>query len=191
MVKRDVVVFDFDGTLTEEDTFITFSIRIFGLRRFLFSMAKVLPALVAWKVGLRSNSYAKESLYSVLYHGQKRSEIKKNAKSFMPKYNVKILEELNYRKSCGATIYIITASLDLWMQEQADKLGVKLCCTETETAPDRLLTGKFATPNCYGEEKLRRLLFLEPDRTAYNLIVYGDSAGDSALLAEADHPIKL
>lgn len=48
------------------------------------------------------------------------------------------------------------------------------------------LTGRFATPNCYGKEKVNRLLALYPHREKYRLIAFGDSRGDKELLTAAD-----
>ena len=48
------------------------------------------------------------------------------------------------------------------------------------------LTGRFLTKNCYGQEKVNRILALYPDRNTYYLIAYGDSRGDKELLAFAD-----
>lgn len=44
----------------------------------------------------------------------------------------------------------------------------------------------FSTPNCYGAEKVKRLLTKYPDRDFYRLVVYGDSRGDRELLSIAD-----
>ncbi|MDR2690839.1 MAG: hypothetical protein LBB73_00825, partial [Dysgonamonadaceae bacterium] len=49
-----------------------------------------------------------------------------------------------------------------------------------------LLTGYFSTKNCYGREKVIRLLEKEPDRNTYTLFVYGDSRGDKELMIFAD-----
>ena len=57
--------------------------------------------------------------------------------------------------------------------------------TSVETSGGRL-TGRFSTANCYGAEKVRRLLALYPDRATYRLTAYGDSRGDRELLAFAD-----
>jgi phosphoserine phosphatase len=51
-----------------------------------------------------------------------------------------------------------------------------------------VLTGRFSTPNCYGQEKKRRFLEKYPDRDRYILYVYGDSNGDKELLEMADKP---
>jgi len=62
---------------------------------------------------------------------------------------------------------------------------VKVLGTQIEVIDGRL-TGRFLTPNCYGQEKVRRILTLHPDRSAYHLTAYGDSRGDREMLAFAD-----
>lgn len=191
MDKRQVVVFDFDGTLVKEDTFITFAIHALGRRRLLLGIIKAFTALAAWKLRMKSNGYAKQRLFAALYAGMERKEINRRAETFKPKYNGKIIAKLLEHKRSGAKVYIITASIDLWMQTQADLLGIKLCCTQAEVNDNGLITGHFSSPNCYGEEKLRRLLQEEPDRENYFLTVYGDSVGDSALFRAADNINKI
>lgn len=50
------------------------------------------------------------------------------------------------------------------------------------------LTGKFATPNCYGMEKVVRL---KKEIEDYSLTVYGDSRGDKELMEIANVAIKI
>jgi phosphoserine phosphatase len=57
--------------------------------------------------------------------------------------------------------------------------------TQIEIAGGKL-TGHFLTKNCYGPEKVNRILDLYPDRCVYHLTAYGDSRGDKELLAFAD-----
>ena len=62
---------------------------------------------------------------------------------------------------------------------------VKVVGTQIEVK-DGVLTGRFLTRNCYGEEKVNRLNALYPNRQDYYLIAFGDSRGDKELLAFAD-----
>ena len=57
--------------------------------------------------------------------------------------------------------------------------------TKVETRDGRL-TGRFATPNCYGPEKVRRIREVFPDRDNYHLTAFGDSRGDKEMLDYAD-----
>jgi phosphoserine phosphatase len=49
--------------------------------------------------------------------------------------------------------------------------------TQIEVDSKGKITGKFKTKNCYGQEKINRLLEKFPDRENYLLIAYGDSRG--------------
>jgi phosphoserine phosphatase len=62
---------------------------------------------------------------------------------------------------------------------------VKVVGTQIEVKDGRL-TGRFLTKNCYGQEKVNRLLSLYPHRQDYCLVAYGDSRGDKELLSFAD-----
>ena len=82
---------------------------------------------------------------------------------------------------------IISASIENWVEPFARYLGIDyILCTQVETDLNGILTGAFLTSNCYGAEKVKRLVTFFPDRKSYYLIVYGDSKGDRELLAYAD-----
>lgn len=186
MSKKNVVVFDFDGTLTSHDTFIAFSCHAFGKVRFAFALLQAFPWLLLWKTGVLKGGDAKRRLYSILYKGKKKVDILNKSKTFNPKYRKDIQNILARHKKEGATVYIITASLDLWMEEIRRQLGVNVICTHTSTDSDGILDGKFSTPNCHGEEKTRRLK--ESETEPFFLTVYGDEpeGGDASLFKMAD-----
>lgn len=188
MEKRKVTVFDFDGTLTREDTFISFARHALGDMRFVRGIILASPWLLAWKLGIISGSEAKEKLYSILYKGLKKESVVAKAKDFKPQYRESVISELMRRKERGEEVYIISASLDLWMEEIARKLDVNLICTKTSVDPAGNIDGRFASPNCHGEEKLRRLIAEEGERDSFYLTVYGDEpgGGDEALFRNAD-----
>lgn len=188
---RRIVAFDFDGTLVGEDTFLTFARHALGLRRLAAGIIKSLPDLLRWKLGLTDGGHAKERLFAALYKGISKESLTRAAMTFRPHYRPEVLRQATEAIARGETVYIISASLDLWLTEQARRIGAKLCCTKAETAADGTLTGRFSTPNCSGTEKVRRLLAEEPDRTTYHLTAYGDSDGDTPLLAMADTQIRL
>ena len=83
----------------------------------------------------------------------------------------------------GAEVLVVSASIDNWVQPFCPQVTV--LGTQIEVINGHL-TGRFLTNNCYGQEKVNRLLALYPDRSTYHLIAYGDSRGDQQLLAFAD-----
>ena len=97
------------------------------------------------------------------------------------------MEYLLKHKADGDTIYIITASVEEWVKPICESIGVsQVLATKMEVDKDGVLTGRFSTANCYGAEKVRRLMEVEPDRENYYLCAYGDSRGDKELLEFAD-----
>ena len=56
---------------------------------------------------------------------------------------------------------------------------------------DGILTGKFASRNCYGVEKVNRLKEFFTDREREYLSAYGDSSGDKPMLNYANHGVLI
>ena len=83
----------------------------------------------------------------------------------------------------GAVVLIVSASIDNWVMPFFP--SVQVMGTQIEVNDGRL-TGRFLTRNCYGQEKVNRILECYPHREDYHLTAYGDSRGDQELLAFAD-----
>lgn len=186
-----IAAFDFDGTLICGDSFFLFARHVVGRWRLWMVLLRSFPELVCLKMGWKSNSEAKEKIFGRLYRGRTWTSLQEKARTFSPKVNKPIYDKMCSHVAEGDEVVIVTASLDVWMRQWAERNGVKLCCTETEIDSNGCITGKFSTPNCYGEEKPRRLLQLYPCRDEYYLIAYGDSAGDEAMFTIADEVIDL
>lgn len=107
------------------------------------------------------------------------------------------LEKLHELFTRNCIVAIVSASIDNWVRPFFDQLIVGSCSdfrvigTKVEVDDDGLLTGRFLTNNCYGAEKVRRVLAEYPDlagnRSSYIVEAYGDSRGDRELLAFADN----
>ena len=83
--------------------------------------------------------------------------------------------------------FIVSASIYNWIKPFASDLGIRdILSTEIEVDGEGCLTGFFSNKNCYGQEKVVRLLEQIPDLENNYLIVYGDSKGDSQLLKYAN-----
>lgn len=190
---RTIAAFDFDGTLVKGDTFIRFAIFARGLKRFLSALLRSSPRLVLWKMGLGSNSQAKETLFGHLFRGMTVEEFNELGRRFtsVPEPRQELLSGLQQHLKQGHTVYIVSASIRNWVEPWARANGVtRVLATEAEVDERGRLTGHFSTPNCYGTEKVARLSAAEPRRNEYTLYAYGDSAGDDALLAYADFQAK-
>jgi len=192
-MKRIVAVFDFDGTLTTCDTFVRFIRYVFGPWRCYWGFLQYAPLLLLMKLHVYSNSKTKEKIFSYFFRGKKYGWFREQCNAFA-KENTDIIRKDSINKVkqyCeeGATVYVISASIEEWITPFIARLRLKVIGTQVEIGDDGRLTGKFATPNCYGVEKVKRLFALESNRDSYELHAYGDSAGDQAILEEADKAI--
>ena len=182
-----IVAFDFDGTLTTRDTLIAFIRYACGTPRFLLGFLLHAPLLVLMKLRLYSNGKAKQRLFSWFFRGMPIETFDALCQSFALSHRHLLRPEtvrlLQQALSEGSEVLIVSASIDNWVQPFFPTVTV--LGTQIEVIDGRL-TGRFLTPNCYGQEKVSRILALHPDRSAYRLIAYGDSRGDRELLTFAD-----
>ena len=184
---REICAFDFDGTLTTRDTLLAFIRYAKGTHAFLWGFLRHAHLLVLMKLGLYPNWKAKQRVFSYFFRGMPlevfdtlcRQFAADNRHLLRPEGVKTIRQDL----ADGAEVGIVSASIDNWVQPFFP--DVKVIGTQIEVKNDRL-TGRFLTANCYGQEKVRRLLALYPDRQEYRLTAYGDSRGDKELLAFAD-----
>lgn len=195
-MQRTVAVFDFDGTLTTKDTLIEFIRFAKGTGKTLLGFLLFSPLLILMKLKLYDNGKCKEHLFSWFFRGMPYEKFYDLGKQFaqeisrIARHDTHKALAIHCRK--GDTVYIISASIMEWVQPYCDTLGVtKVIGTSIEVDNRGILTGRFSTPNCYGAEKVRRLLKEEPDRENYLLIAYGDSNGDNEMFALADKHFKV
>ena len=201
---RKIVAFDFDGTLTTRDTFLAFIRYAKGTRALVLGLLCHAPLLVLMKLRLYPNYKAKQKVFSYFFKGMKIEEFdglcqrfaKDNQHLLRPKGKEAIHQALDE----GAEVLIVSASIDNWVRpffntegrffcvsRSIDTKEPSLCVMGTQIeVKDGCLTGRFQTKNCYGQEKVNRILERYPDRRDYYLTAYGDSRGDRELLAFAD-----
>lgn len=191
--NRTLALFDFDGTITRKDSMFAFIRFVKGRYRFFRSMIRLLPLLIANRLGLISNSRAKEKMLAYFFKGMNYAEFKRYGERFCEEKLPQILkraalDKINWHRSKHHRIIVVSASIEEWIRPWTDSMNLELLCTEMEVNDNRL-TGKFSTPNCNGEEKLKRIKELI-DLEDYSMIyAYGDTKGDEAMLSIATKPL--
>ena len=197
---RKIVAFDFDGTLTTKDTLLAFIRYAKGSTGFWLGFLRYSPLLVLMKLGLYPNYKAKQKVFAHFFKGMTLEAFDALCQRFASDnrhlLRPQALEALNKAISEGAEVVIVSASIDNWVQaffegvrrEGVRREGVRsiqVIGTQIEVE-EGVLTGRFLTKNCYGQEKVNRIRALYPHRQDYHLTAYGDSRGDQELLAFAD-----
>ena len=184
---KQVYAFDFDGTLTTKDTLLEFIRFAKGTLAFGLGFLRYAHLLVLMKLGLYPNWKAKQKVFAHFFAGMTIEDFDAICQEFAASsrhlLRPKGIEAINQALNQGADVLIISASIDNWVQPFFPQ--VKVLGTQIEVV-DGVLTGRFLTKNCYGEEKVNRLKALYPNRQDYHLTAFGDSRGDKELLAYAD-----
>ena len=185
MDRKRLYVFDFDGTLTKRDSLLAFIIFVRGWKMLLLTLLRYSPLLVLMKLGLYDNGKAKEKVFCACFKGMSLTSFNDYCQRFAEENRSLLREQavLYINKVREETCVIISASVDNWVQPFFP--DIRVLGTQIEVV-DGKLTGKFTTPNCYGPEKVRRLLGAYPEWKDYYLVAFGDSGGDRELLDYAD-----
>lgn len=192
MDMKKIAAFDFDGTITTRDTlpeFIRFSR---GNVRFMLGFILYAPLIIAYKLKLYPNWKVKEKIFSHFYKGISIDRFNQWGNGFDIKIKQivrpKAIDAIKKYKDTGASVIIVSASLENWIAPFAASLDIDyVLATKPEIDGNNCLTGRFLTKNCYGREKVDRILALYPCRAEYELHAFGDSKGDLELISFADY----
>lgn len=191
-MKRKIAVFDFDGTLTTKDSLLEFIKFACGKSSFYWGLLLYSPLLVLMKMHLYPNWKAKEKFFSHFFQGVLYDRFREWGKSFadeVEKFSNKGTVTILVRHvEQGDRVYVVSASIEEWVRPWCEQKGdVSVLGTKVEIDDGGRLTGRFSTRNCYGKEKVSRLLAVEPNRDDYFLYAYGDSRGDKEMIEFADY----
>ena len=193
-------MFDFDGTLTSADTLLEFIRYACGRRRFFIGFALFSPLLVLMKLHLYPNYLAKQRLFAWYFKGMSIDNFDLVCRRFAHHnqrlMRQKALDRLREIFHNNETLCVVSASIDNWVRpffdniSKASRSDFRVIGTEVEVDTDGVLTGRFRTHNCYGAEKVRRVLEAMPqlksNRDDFWVVACGDSRGDKELLEFAD-----
>lgn len=186
-----IVAFDFDGTLTIRDSFTEFLRWRAGRRGWAIGLARMTPA-VATYARTRDRGRIKAASVRVFLKGVARTELEADAAAFCDQVWDRFMrpdalacwDEWGRR---GAHRVIVTASPEITVAPFAVRLQADalLGTTLVMDAEDKV-TGRFASANCRAAEKVRRLRAVYGRDTRLTA-AYGDTSGDTEMLAIAEH----
>ena len=187
---RPLVAFDFDGTLTSEDSFMAFLRWRAGPGGYLAGLASLAPAAARYAID-RDRGRIKAAAAKRFLAGLPRAELEGEAQRFATERGRALLRPDALRawrrwQAEGARLAIVTASPETIVAPIARALGAdRLVGTRLAFDAQDRVTGAFEGANCRGPEKVRRL------REAYGEDValeaaYGDTDGDREMLALAE-----
>lgn len=182
--NKTIAFFDFDGTITRQDSFFLF-LKFVLKNKFYIKLIINLPILIFYKLNLISNAKAKELVLKLCIKNMEEKELDSKMEDFALVLESicmqSAIEKIKWHKNNNHEVVIVSASLELYLKKLAKKLGMELIATKLKIENGKI-TGKLGSPNCYGEEKVKRIKE-KYDLSLYsNIYVYGDSKGDKEML---------
>lgn len=193
---RAVAAFDFDGTITRRDTLGPVLVAHLGRVRVVRAGLPHLHRLGGAAIGRVDRDLAKDRYLTSLLADHDAGALERAGQAYAERllerrdFHPAVLERMAWHAEQGHEIVVISASLAVYVEPVARALGADAAyATELAVSSGRL-TGRMAEGNVRAAAKVDRLDRWLGDRPA-EVWAYGDSAGDDALLARADHPHRV
>ncbi|MDV6315332.1 HAD-IB family hydrolase [Idiomarina sp. HP20-50] len=185
----NLALFDFDGTITEQDTYTKFLFYVTPKRRMMITLLVASPFIALYKLGLLKPSKTRPVLSRIVFWNRSAADIRRLARSFSEQYlpgiiRAEALSKIEWHKSQGDEVYVVSASLDPYLSCWCRSLDIKWVCSELEIKNSKL-TGRYVSGDCSLENKvsaIKRKVDLSDFKTIY---AYGDTVEDMPMLALA------
>jgi HAD superfamily hydrolase (TIGR01490 family) len=187
--RRVLAVFDLDGTVTRCDTLIPFLRFAVGDLAFALRLPILLPILAAMALRLLSRQRAKELVIALYLSGMPREKLAALGEAFAAErlpgmVREAALKQIASHRARGHHCVLASASIAPYVAPWARAAGFDdILCTELAYDERGRVSGRFAGPNCRGEEKVRRLQAQFGELDKLTLHGYGDSSADRPFLA--------
>lgn len=176
----NLYLFDFDGTLYKKDSMLEFvkflhkNLLKYHFINFLFS-----PFYVLNQFNIISTQKYKTIFLKMHFFNYSKSILNKNSKLFV-KYCLEdlYLDVLSFLKNIDGEKCIVTASLDIWMNEISKSLDIELVCTKSVFKNKNFYD---ILTNCNEKEKVKRITQKYILADYDNVYVFGNSTGDKEM----------
>ena len=184
------MAFDFDGTMTVEDSFSAFLKWRAGPARWAVGCLKLAGAAAAYLVH-RDRGRIKAAAIAEFLRGVPRATLEDEARRFAELKARSLLRPdalatWKRWRADGARIVIVTASPDVVVAPFARALGADMLLgTHLAFDANDKVAGPLASLNCRGPEKVVRLKEAFGDDVRLTA-AYGDTTGDTEMLAIAE-----
>jgi len=195
--EHEIYVFDFDGTITTDDTFALFLRYYAGPVRWTLNILRLLPTFAAYKLGNIDRHSVKKAVIRRFFAGKLAADVEARAAQFAQEVIPKLIrpaaqqriEALLADPNCGPeSLYICSASIGPYLRNWAGSCGIHIAnvmATELAINENRI-TGELKGYNVWGKNKVRRIFDQFTPHSVKIMEAYGDTRGDREMLHAAE-----
>jgi len=182
--------------MTRRDTLVPFLVQVAGRGPVVSALAVEAPRLAYAATGQGDRDRAKTRVLRRVLAGRDHAEVSAAGRTFGAELarsaiSTQARDRVAWHRRAGHEVAIVSASLDVYLVEVAEQLGVgHVLCTSLDVDAAGRCTGRLRGGNCRGAEKAARLQTLF-DGDDVELWAYGNSGGDEEMLRLAQHPVRV
>ena len=185
-----LALFDFDGTLTDTESFGPFLRQLVPTERMRTGRWRVAPWILGYRLGFISGVSVRARVVDIGARGLSvadyRAAGERFARDWIPAHLRRdAMARLQWHRDRGDTVVVVSGAFDAYLAPWCEAEGIAVLCSTLAVA-DGELTGRYAGAQCVGDEKPRRVRQRFDLASFARVHAYGDTREDRALLEIAD-----
>ena len=182
----NIALFDFDGTITNNDNYTMFIRYSCGRKRLIALQLLLFPVIAGYRLKIISPAKTRELVAGCIFRGQKLDHVMEQGR----KYSSEILplhirkraqERITWHREQGDRIVVVSASLDFYLKHWCEDNGFDLICSHFETSGG-VISGSYHRGDCSGKQKAIRVMEKYDLSLFETVYAYGDTTEDRELL---------
>ena len=187
--RRNLALFDFDGTITTRDVYAIFVALAVPRWRLILALLCTWPLIIAYRFGWVSGITGRAMMAFIGFYRVRCETVEVVAQRIVAEnipvlIRPEMLAKLRDHLAQGDQVAVVSGSFDLYLRPWCEANGLQLLCSSLARSGTRF-TGRYAGFQCVGAEKVRRVLeYFDLDRFD-EIYAYGDTRDDWELLALA------
>ena len=155
----NLALFDFDGTITSNNTWTPFLKFAARPSRMAIGRLLLLPIIVGHRLGAVPAGRAREIANCVAFRGERPSALQQRGAEYATEVIPRILRQpaldrIEWHKSEGDDVVVVSASLSVYVGPWCEARNLLYICTTLEERAGRL-TGKCIGGDCSGAKKVQ------------------------------------
>jgi HAD superfamily hydrolase (TIGR01490 family) len=182
----NLALFDFDGTITDGDTWTPFLRYAVGRPRLVAAAVVLAPLIAGYKAGWISARQSRPLVARLAFAGRPAQAVRdagrRYARERLPRViRQQALDRIDWHLRRGDHVVVVSASLDVYLTPWCEALGVDVICSELEERAGRL-TGGYRSGDCSAAAKVIRLRERFDLARYPRIYAYGDTDDDREML---------
>ncbi|MGR5243539.1 HAD-IB family phosphatase [Vibrio sp. PNB23_22_6] len=189
--KPSLALFDFDGTITDEDMFHLFlNYSASGLRKWLGRIV-IMPFYMLYKAGIIPARCMRPIASFIAFSGRETKQVQALGEKFAREVITLHIrpaaqDKLNCHQQQADTIVVVSASLNAYLTPWCKAQGYQLLCSEI-LSNRTYISGLYQSGDCSLERKVERVKAAFDLNNYDTIYAYGDTHEDIPMLTLADH----